>query len=391
MFRKNLSVDLLVKSLILGLIFFVIFSSFKVIQNQQEKTVENVHMISPGYIGQLRNITQKPFEGYLTNGLRYLYQAISVDGLNGQLKLNMQEAKEIGFRNLSAKIGIDLESRKYLPEYEEGIFQYKFDWAVSEDSSWFGPFSYTVLPLAMIVTIFRRKDSLRKWYLVYSFVLLLVFIFGQVVLKGDGWGAYRGRHMTISALALAPLFSTIIPGKRIVGNLIAIIFSLAAFWLSISVLLINDNRPIITTSSLYTFQTRNVAPVKVTGFLSAQYVSRSEKLIQSLLLTSPNRTGILDGDYYDHLFFQDTGKIEIIHFVNKNIPSKEPLYTYMEPSVLEYALFGVNRSRALYPLESLSDLPISRCALISKKFFKEVPASFTMVDTNDEYSIYCNH
>jgi len=373
-----------------AVVFFGFFSSFKIIQNRAETGVKGVHMINPGYYGQLLGVTQKPFEGYLVNSLRYLYQAINFDGLYGQTKLNLESEKEKIFRNLTEKLGIDLEAKQYLPEYEEGYFKYDLDWPVSEDGSWFGPLSFTILPLAMIITLFQRKNTTRKYYLLLSFILLLGFIFGQVILKGDGWGAYRGRHMTIAVLSLAPLISSLIPHRRIPGIIVSLFISFIAFYLSLSVLLINDNRPIITTRSLYSFHEKNIATINVSNFFTAQYVSRSEKLIDALLLTSPDRQNIIQGNYYDRLFFQDTSKIELIEFVNKNIKPEQDLYLLIEPSLLEYALFGINRTRNLFPIETFQELPPGECALVSDVNSQVVPSSIKKLDQKDGLSIYCN-
>ena len=374
---------------LLAVVFFGFFSSFKIIQNRAETGVKGVHMINPGYYGQLLAVTQKPFEGYLVNSLRYLYQAVNLDGLYGQTKLNLESEKEKIFRKLTEKLGVDLETRQYLPEYEEGYFKYDLDWPVSEDGSWFGPLSFTILPVAMIITLFQKKYTTRKYYLLLSFILLLGFIFGQVILKGDGWGAYRGRHMTIAVLSLAPLISSLIPHRRIPGMIVSLFISFIAFYLSLSVLLINDNRPIITTRSLYSFHEKNIATIKVSNFFTAQYVSRSEKLIDALLLTSPDRQNIIRGNYYERLFFQDTGKIELIEFVNKNIKSEQDLYLLIEPSLLEYALFGINRTRNLFPIETFQELPPGECALVSDGYSQTVPSSNKKLDQKDGLSIYC--
>lgn len=390
MLRKRLSLRVLVIAALVGFISFGVFSSFKVIQNRTEKKVEDVHMVSPGFVGQLLGVSHKPLEGYLVNSLRYLYQAISFDGLQGQLKLNLEAGKEAFFRAFTAKHGLDLEAREYLPEYEEGYFAYDFDWPVNEEGSWFGPFSFTLLPLAMILTLFQRRKPLRKWYLLFAFLLLLTYIFGQVVLKGDGWGAYRGRHMTIAFTALAPLYISLIPAKPAPGKTIALLLALAAFYLSLSVLLINHDRPLITTRTLYQYQARVIPAAPPTNPIQSRFISYNDKLIKSLLLTSPDRMNIIESNYYGRLFFQDTGKVAVMDFVNSNIQPSETLYTFIRPTLLEYALFGRNRARALIPLESLLDLPASACALVSNSLAQGVSVPFRHIDQNSLYTIFCN-
>ena len=390
MLRNTLSLRTLLIAALFGLITFMLFSSFKFIQNRTEKELEEVHMVNPWFVDHLFGVFQNPFEGYLINGLRYLYQAISLDGFQGELKLNLETQKEEGFRRLSDRLGIDLESRVYLPEYEEGYFEYDFDWPVNEEGSWFGPVSWTLLPLAMLLTLFQKRYPLRKWYLLFTFLLLLTYIFGQVILKGDGWGAFRGRHMTIGVVALAPLFISLIPSKPFYGKTISIILALTAFYLSISVLLINNNRPMITSRTLYQYEERVVYAKPITNPFQARFVSFSDKLIKSLLLTTPDRRSIREESYYGRLFFQNASAIEMINFANRNIHPSETLYIMIQPSFFEYALFGQNRTREVIPLESLRSLPDSACALVSNSLLEGSAVPFRRIETNQLYTILCN-
>jgi hypothetical protein len=344
-------------------------------------------MISPGFLDNMLNAGGKPFEGYLTNGLRYLYQAISLDGLNGQLRLNLEEAKKEFFKKLTAKLDIHLEARKYLPPYEEGFFDYDTSWPVNEDGSWFGPLSFTLLPVAMIVTLFR-KGKLHKAYLLLAFLLLLIFIFGQVVLKADGWGANRGRHMTIAALSLTPLVAFLIPRKPFFNTLLAILIAILSIYLSVSVLLINDSRPIITTNSLHSYMAHNIEPIKITNFINSQYVHQTRMAVNSLLLTSPNRENIFDSSYYGKLFYQANKYQKQIEFIDAHIGMEDALYIRMESSLLEYALFGVNRTREIFPVKSLDEVPPGKIALVLNSLADEIPAGFSLIAQNELYSIY---
>lgn len=385
--RKTLKLRTLLNTLLLSILFFGVFSSLKYIQNLTETQTDAAHMVNPGFVENLVDMGKIPVKGYLTNGFRYLYQAISWDGFTGQFRLNLDEAKEAQFKNITSVMGIDLEARDYLPEYEEGYFDYDTDWAVNEDASWFGPLSFTLLPIAMIIAL-TRKGKLHKWYLLLAFLLLLIFIFGQVVLKSDGWGANRGRHMTIALLSLSPLFGFLFPGRRVPGKIILLAFAFFTFYLSFSVILINDNRPIITTNSIYSYLMRRIDPIKVTDIFNAQYVSINQKTTKSLLLTVPDRANIIQNDYYGKLFFQETSNIQHIQFVNNHLDENTPLYLYIERSLLEYALFGYNRSRDLYPVRNLGDVPDENYVLVANTLIKSAPPAFTVVGQNKEFTLY---
>ena len=384
---KILNFRSFLNTILLAILFFGVFSSLKFVQNLTETQTDAAHMVNPGFVENLVEMDKVPVKGYLTNGFRYLYQAVSLDGLNGRLKVNLENRKEELFKKITAAMGIDLEAREYLPEYEEGYFEYAADWAVNEDASWFGPLSFTLLPLAMVFTLVK-KGKLRRWYLLLAFLLLLIFIFGQVVLKSDGWGANRGRHMTIAVLALCPLLGFLIPRQRVIGKGLLLLLAFISFYLSTSTILINDNRPLITSNAIYSYLTRKIDPIKVTNIFEAQFVSKNQRIAKSMLLTVPDRLNILQNDYYGRLFYQDTRNIQDIEWVNTHLAKDTPLYLKIERSLLEYALFGPNRTRELYPVKSLDEVPANSYLLGSNALIKSPPPGFSRVTQNPNYTLY---
>ena len=384
---KTLNFRSFLNTILLAILFFGVFSSLKFVQNLTETQTDAAHMVNPGFVENLVEMDKVPVKGYLTNGFRYLYQAVSLDGLNGRLKVNLETNKKALFKKITSALDIDLEAREYLPEYEEGYFDYADNWAVSEDASWFGPLSFTLLPIAMVFTLVK-KGKLHRWYLLLAFLLLLIFIFGQVVLKSDGWGAYRGRHMTIAVLALCPLVGFIIPRQRVIGKGLSLVIALIAFYLSSSVILINDNRPVITSNTINSYLYHKVEPVKITNIFNSLFVTINHKITYSLLLSVPDRLSILRNDYYGRLFFQDIGNIKDIEWLNTHLAGDTPLYLKIERSLLEYALFGPNRTRELYPVKSLDEVPPNSYLLGSNALIKSPPPGFSRLTQNPNYTLY---
>jgi len=168
--------------------------------------------------------------------------------------------------------------------------------------------------------------------------------------------------------------------------LIALLFALASVTLSVSVLLINDSRPLITTNSLYTYLAKRIDPIEVSNVFEAQYVSRTQKAVNSLLLTSPDRANILAGGYTERLYYQNTIEVPHMRLINENLPADEPLYIYIEDlSVLEYGLFGMNRTRELYPLASPQDAPAGAALLIAKERLSDLPPGFALISEDEAY------
>lgn len=369
---------------VIVVISFGLFSSFKFIQNSRETQVSDSHMISPGFFNHLMTMGEKPVEGYMTNSLRYLYQAVSFDGIIGQTRIDLEQTKTLAFRRFSNRFGINLETPEFLPAYEEDSFSYDRYWPTNEDASWFGPLSISLIPLSMLLTAVG-KNRKRSVYLGLAFLTLLAYSFGQVVLKGDGWGANRGRHMMISALTLAPLVGVLVPRKRILDGMIALIISLISISLSISILFINDNRPLITTNSLYNYLENRIQSIDISNIVEAQYVAKTEAVVKSLLLTSPDRKNINSSSYYEQLFYQSTEAANDMVMIKAVLTIDESLYLYIEPTVLEYALFGENRTRQLYPVHSLVEVPQSGMVLVDKDRIETVPATYEKIDENENY------
>jgi hypothetical protein len=382
-FQKKIAPRLLLKIIGLFVISFLIFSSLKFIQNSRETHVENSAMVDPKFFGNLFSLDKKPIQGYMTNGLRYLYQAVSLDGVTGQLKLDLQAAKNGLFQRISEKLSVDLESDKYLSK-SVNSFSYSIGIPICEDATWFGITSIPVIVIAILVTLFS-KSKLRKGYLVFSLLLLALFIFGQVVLK-TGWGPYRGRHMIISVLVLMPLVSFIVPKNRWLGGVVAAVFAVMAVYLSLSILIFNDVRPLVTQLDLVKFREFYINKIEVTNIINSQYRIRLYKLTNDLIKTEVQERTILHGDYDEKILFQNSDYLKDIELINLKLSENQPLFIFITPSPLEYSLFGRNVTRELYPILNLNQVRTNSYVLVSRNLVQDING-FNLSVENSDYMI----
>ncbi|HNW14515.1 MAG TPA: glycosyltransferase family 39 protein [Anaerolineaceae bacterium] len=368
------------------LAFFMLLASYKFIQN----AVERDHLESSMFAGyRYRLPFSNPGDGlhYATNSGRYLYQAVSLDGLTGRLKLAAQEARAHAFRAKSEWLNLDLEVRDYISEGDDEYFSFAEAPALNEDSVWFGPLSFVLFPIA-VVLVLTGKCKLCKRYQWLSLVFMLT-VFLMVAVLITGWSPTNGRYLILPMLVFTPLFAVLIPQKRAWSGLVTLALSIASFYLAISTLLINDARPLVTQQSLYSFQAKKVEKWGDSGFIggiAAKHIAN--RVIEDLVLTSPDRKDIRQQSYYENLFHQSTSAIADVEFVNSTVKPHEKLYLFIDKDIIEYALFGVNKTRDLVPVVSLQRLPDGALVLVDKRRIPSITSGFTLLAENDHFSIY---
>jgi hypothetical protein len=106
------------------------------------------------------------------------------------------------------------------------------------------------------------------------------------------------------------------------------------------------------------------------------------------VLTSPDRKDIRHQSYYDNLFHQSTSNIPDIEFVNASIPADTPLFIYMRKNIIEFALFGVNRSRDLVPVSGLQQVPSGSLVLVDKGRTPVLSGGVDLLVENDNFWIF---
>ena len=288
---------------------------------------------------------------------------------------------------MSGWLNLDLEVRDYISEGDEEYFTYTENPTLNEDSAWFGPLSVLLFPAAVVI-ILAGKNKARKQYLWISLAFLLT-VFVMVAVLITGWSPTNGRYLVLPVLVLTPLLAVLIPKKRIWSALVTLVLSIAAFFLAVSTLLINDSRPLVTQQTLYSFQAKTLERWDDSGFIGGVYAKYiANRVIESLVLTSPDRKDIRHQSYYDNLFHQSTSAIPDIEFVNASVPVDAPLYLYMRKNIIEFALFGVNRTRDLVPFSGLQQVPSGSLVLVDKGRTPALTGALNLLAENDNFWIF---
>ena len=256
---------------------------------------------------------------------------------------------------------------------------------LNEDAAWFGPLSVILLPIVVIVVLTGRQNP-RKKYLLVS-LLFLAGVFLSIAILITGWSPTNGRYLILPTLLIAPLYSVLLPRRRALNTLVTIVLGLIAGGLAFSSLLINDSRPLVTQYSLYTYQQEKLNRSDDAGFLSRGYTYINDRVIEDLVLASPDRKDILHQVYYENLFYQSAEDIPDVVFINAHVPPGEPLYALMQKSIIEYALFGVDKTRELHPVIKLDQVPAGALVLVDKQLVDTLPAGAQLIAENDHYRI----
>ncbi len=370
----------------LFLLFFIVFSSFKYIQN-----AINFHSffgVNDLLSDQKLNITNIAAKAAI-NAPRFSYDLLDPGGLGYQAKSSFITIKANVFQALTSRLGISLESNDYLaPGYDKNErFNYMWERPLTEDTAWFGPL-FMILIFFTILVVLIQKKSEAKMYLLFAIVLNFSY-FIIVLIQRPGWDPYQGRYFILSIAPLVPLTGILIPLKKF-PNVIALTLSTLVFvYLSTNIILFNGSKPVVTSNTVVNFQNNTILLIpeteKIQLILKNFLMKRTNRLITELV----NRKSIFSyrNDYYEQLFFASTVTISHMDMVNVTLSENESLYLIMERDPLEYGLFGVNRSRMLLPITSFDDIAPGAKVIVEMVPQEELPG-FKLLNFDDKYSIY---
>ena len=368
----------------LTVVFFLVFSFFKYGQNlitvQSLFGVEDVRSeINPS----LSSIIVKA----QYNIPRYLIEFINFDGMGNPLENKLLGVKEQIFDRLSSNSKIDLKSGVYmLVGFDPGEqFSFSTNREMSEDTSWFGPLFFIMTPISIFV-VFLQKDKIKKRYALFALLYFFLY-FLLIVFQRPGWDPYQGRYFILGVVPFVPLLGACIPNKRPFNYAIMIVITFASLYLAFNILCFNNSKPIITASTISNWQNRHLADVPgQSGFNT--FEKKSLRYLSYQLYKNVNqRQSIFEVDYYNQLYYSETNALKNINLVNSTILAGEPIYLYTYRDPLEYGLFGINRSRNLYPVDSITEVPKNTYLFIENSRITTRPG-FILIDRNARYSIY---
>lgn len=385
--KKKMSLRLFLASLVFFAASFMALSAFKFIQNSREAEYSKAGVLNKSLYSYLFSADHGPLlERYTINGFRFLYQSVSLDGFAGQTKIDATDLKNQVFQTVTGKLKLDLESQEYLSE-SSTLFSYTNPFPVNEDASWFGPLSLLVFLIAFFVCAFSKKKS-RRLYLWAAILLFLTFCFGQLVLKGGGWGMNRGRYMIIPALAFMPLVAFIVPQKKVLGGVVAALLCVISLLLCATSLTFNDSRLLVNRNDLVEFRENYVNNIKVNNIFSSLYRRGLYLISNDLIKTAPNRSTILSSDYYSKLYYQSGSERKDIKALAPYIEDARSIYVYLNQNELDYSLFGRDKTRDIYPIKSLSSATEDYCIVASKSLVEDY-TGYTLVGETENYFYLC--
>jgi hypothetical protein len=379
----NKKLKLFLKSSWLLLLLFIVFSSFQFIQNLVNTgTPFGLESLLIEKYSSSTQVIQKAL--YVIP--RFTYQFVGVDGLPRSIQPIIVQAKKSVFQSILDPLGLDLEKEVFIPPGfdDSEIFHYNTIPTLTEDNAWFGPFAFLLLPAAIVFAFFSKNKQRKKYALVCT-INSLVYTF-LIFIQRPGWDPYQGRYFILAVIPFVPLVSMLIPKQKWVRNVVIAILLPISMLLIINTLFYNDSKPIITARTQNDVINSFISPLpENNGF---------QKFVKKSLLkfTYPNEyssklVNIYEATYYDRLFYSNKSLSKDIEFINQHIPEGEPIAVMIPRGPLEYALFGKNRSRSLYPISKINDAGPGFILTINSLNID--PASkLKLLAMNKNYSIY---
>lgn len=365
------------------LVIALFFTSFQFIQN-----VVNTHKLS-GMNWQLTkqytSLSQFQQKSQFVIP-RYIYQFVGIDGLPRSFLPTVIQIKEKLFKAILTPLGINLEEEIFLqPGYDQvETFTYDSYPLLAEDTAWFGPLSFLLFPLATLLTFFS-KVRLRRKYALFCLVYS-VFYFCIIFIQRPGWDPYQGRYFILGIYPLIPMVSILIPNQKFWRIIVNTILVSCSILLIFNTLLKNDTKPIITAKSQNDFIHQRIDPLIESNFFQVLIKKALYKITYPTGFENPRRN-IYGQKYYDQLFYTNNISAKNIELINGIIPEGEPISLMISNNPLEYALFGVNRSRSLYPI---TDMNMARPGylIITNTHGINPPPSMQLLDENNDISIF---
>ncbi len=364
-------------------VFFLVFSFYQYAQN-----LSSFH----SFFGVKELITDRDrslgalVEKIRYNAPRFLVDFINFDGTGNSLEEQLLKVKSKAFNSLSSGSNIDLQSDRYLATgFDVGEkFSYSKNRELSEDTSWFGPLFFLLTPISLLI-MFLQKDRERKHYAVLA-LLYFALYFVLIVLQRPGWDPYQGRYFILGVAPFFPLLGACLPTQRFFRQAVLLVLLLASVYISFNVVCLNNSKPVITASTITNWHNKYLGDIPGQSGLTT-FMKRGLRYLSYQLYQNANeRPSIFESSYYEQLYYSETSTLPDIRLVNDTIPQGEPIYLMMSRDPLEYGLFGVNRSRSLYPVDSSNEVPLN-CYMLIQNTRKVTLTDFRHVNSNEHYSV----
>jgi|GEM_PF-594656 len=370
--------------LLLFIPFFLLFSSYKHIQNYRDTgKAFGIDIVD----GTVPITFQEQATKIAYNLMRYSYQSISMDGVFDPIRRVLLAEKATLLESILAYVNIDLESDIFLQPGAESSehFNYRNIPALNEDTTWFGPVSLILLPFS-VISCFLRKDARLRDYGFFAIIWVISYTL-FLAWQRPGWDPYQGRYLIQGIAPLIPLIACILPaqGKKAFWTIVFLVG--VVFSLSTTTFLFNTSKPIITQRTAYNLQNRQIIPLPENNVFQSIWKSLLMKFTSGLAVLSSTRLDIYDCSYYEQLFYNNASDQDYYEFVDNIISNEDVVYLWYVKTTFEYALFDHRLARSLVYIDSISQVPINGY-IIASSGSTEIFLNMILVDAYNEYTIY---
>ena len=253
---------------------------------------------SPGYVLKYGSI----------NVLRYGFEFLSLDGFSGKLADEAQYTlRHYPYRAMQ-KIGIQIDSSEatrqaFLPDKKP---------VAQEDKSYWGIFGFTLIWIAVLISLFSAKHTQEAFFLALtSLAFLLLQSFSGPY---DPW---RGRYFIICAIFAAPLVGSAFSIRKVPSFIYVLLITILGCMSAFSATLFRENIPILTCS----------------GNQCVYHPIHQKDRIKRLTAT---RSGVY----------------ETINEFDQIVPTDATVALMLVHDSYEYPLFGKELTRQLIPINS---------------------------------------
>jgi len=295
-------------------------------------------------------------EKFQYNTPRFIYQFVGLDGLPRVLQQSLIPIKADIFQKRLSPSSLDLESDAFLqPGFDQvEDFNYLTPLILSEESSWFGPVGFLLIPFALVFAFFSKQKS-RRIFAAFGLALFLSF-FIMVIIQRPGWDPYQGRYFILPVLPLIPLVSMLFPSKRIWRWILIVLILPVCLFLSFNTFFANNSKPVITAGSIWEYQYQHILTLpennKYERYIKNKMITSFDKIATAAL----DRRTIYQCSYWDQVYYSGFRLLGNIQFIDPLIPDGATVYLDFPSTPLDYGLFGKNKDRVLVRVEDISQV-----------------------------------
>lgn len=326
-------------------------------------------------------------EKFQYNTPRFIYQFIGLDGLPRVLQQSLIPIKANLFQKRLIPSTLDLQNDAFLqPGFDQvEEFNYLTPLILSEESAWFGPVGFLLIPLALVFAFFSKQKN-RRLYATFGLVLFLSF-FIMVIIQRPGWDPYQGRYFIMPVLPLIPLVSMLLPSGRIWRSILIVLILPVCLFLSFNTFFANNSRPVITAGPIWQFQYQHILTLPENNKYERYFKNNMITSFDKIATAALDRRPIYQCSYWDQVYYSGFRLLGNIQFIDPLIPDGATVYLDFPSTALDYGLFGKNKDRVLVRVGDISQVKSGYYLTKSTSPATQIN-DMTLLGDNGVYKVY---